>query len=97
MSKSAKVHKLQYLHRDRGYRFAERDPAMIELCNIIHQSEMSVPDIQAAVYKATGGAFTIGNNTIYHWLNGKTKRPSNHTLTWVGYALGYTREWTRLP
>lgn len=91
-----KAHNLRYLHRDRGYRFTDRDPAMVELCNIIHQSELSVPQICASVAKATGGAYTIGQGTIYSWLNGKTRRPQNLTLSWVGYALGYRREWTKL-
>lgn len=67
---------------------------MIELRAIINQSEMSVPDIVKEVSRATGGAYNVGPTTIYNWLNGKTKRPQNYTMTWVGFALGVERKWT---
>jgi len=92
----SKVHNLAHLHRDRGYRFEERDPQMVELCDIIHQSEMDVMDICRKVYSASHGACSIGNSTIYNWLNGKTRRPQNLTLNWVGFALGYERKWTKI-
>jgi hypothetical protein len=92
----ATAHNLAFLHRDRGYRFQERDPAMIELCTLIHDSEMSVRDIVQAVSRATGGAYNVGDSTIYNWLNGKTRRPQNITLTWVGFALGYERAWRKV-
>ena len=91
-----KPHNLAYLHRDRGYRFEERDPQMVELCDIIHKSEMDVMDICRAVYSASHGAYSIGNSTIYNWLNGKTRRPQNLTLNWVGFVLDYKREWTKI-
>lgn len=92
---TAKVHRLRFIERDRGYRFQDRDPAMEELCALIHQSEMSVYDICKGVGRATGGAYSVAHGTITNWLNGKTRRPSNHTLTWVGYALGYERKWRK--
>ena|SRR5215467_1327123 len=100
MTKSSKkigsnVHKLQFLHRDRGYRFQDRDPQMVELCSLIHASKMDVMEICRAVSRASRGAYHIGNSTIYNWLNGKTRRPQNQTLTWVGFALGYERKWTK--
>jgi len=50
MAASSKPHNLTYLHRDRGYRFEERDPQMVELCDIIHKSEMDIMGICRAVY-----------------------------------------------
>ena len=94
--KRSNVHKLQFLHRDRGYRFADRDPQMVELCSLIHVSEMDVMDICREVYLASHGAYSINNSTIYNWLNGKTRRPQNLTLNWVGFALGYERKWTKI-
>lgn len=91
-----KPHNLAYLHRDRGYRFTDRDPQMVELCNIIHQSEMSVPEICQKVASVTKGVYRVGQGTVYNWLNGKTRRPQNQTLNWVGFALGYERKWTRI-
>jgi hypothetical protein len=91
----ARPHNLAFLNRDRGYRFAERDPDMVELCNIISASELSVADICERVGQATKWAYTPAPGTVYNWLNGKTKRPTNHALTWVGWALGYRRSWTQ--
>jgi hypothetical protein len=92
----ATVHKLQFLERDRGYRFTDRDPAMEELCSLIHESELSVADITKEVSEATGGAYNVGHSTIQNWLSGKTRRPHNYTMTWVGFALGYERKWRRM-
>ena len=96
MMAKAKVHRLEFLHRDRGYRFQDRDPQMVELCHIIDQSSMTVPTICGEVSKATGGAYRISTTTVYNWLNGTTRRPQNLTMNWVGYALGYTRAWTKI-
>ena len=92
-ARRTKVNNLVYLHRDRGYRFADRDPDMIELCDIIDKSGLSVEAICGVVSKATGGAYSVSSSTIYNWLNGKTKRPQNYTMTWVGYAVGVRRSW----
>ena len=35
MTKSAKIHRLAHVKRDRGYRFVDRDPDMEYLCNRI--------------------------------------------------------------
>jgi hypothetical protein len=94
--KLVKPHNLAYLHRDRGYRFEDRDPAMIELCDLIHKSELSVLDITRVVSRATGGAYNVAHTTIGNWLNGKTKRPQSYTMNWVGFALGYERKWKRI-
>lgn len=93
---TGKVHKLQFLHRDRGYRFQDRDPQMEQLCSLIHASELSIEDIVKVVVGATGGAYRVSPTTIYNWLNGKTKRPQSFTMNWVGYALGYERKWTKM-
>lgn len=89
------VHRLEFLHRDRGYRFADRDPQLEELCRLIYASEMSVNQIVEAVAKATRGAYRVSPSTIGNWLAGKVKRPQNFTLTWVGFALGYERKWVK--
>jgi len=88
-------HNLAYLHRDRGYRFADRDPAMEELCDIIDKSGLSIGDIIDRVLDASNNQVRISYTTIDNWLSGKTRRPSNHCLTWVGYALGYERKWRK--
>ena len=96
-TKPSKPHNLVYLQRDRGYRFEDRDPAMEELCDLIDKSGMSVGDIVKQTHKATNGVYAVSPGTINNWLSGQTRRPQNLTLTWVGYALGYQRKWTKLP
>lgn len=91
----AKVHRLKFIERDRGYRWNDRDPAMTELCALIHDSELSIYDICKEVNRVSGGAYNIAHGTIDNWLKGKTRRPTNYTLTWVGYALGYERKWRK--
>lgn len=91
-----KPNNLVYLNRDRGYRFTDRDPQMIELCSLIYQSGLSVGEIIRKVTEATGGAYTPGDTTVYNWLSGKTKRPQSYTMNWVAYAIGYERKWTKL-
>jgi hypothetical protein len=85
-----------HLHRDRGYRWTDRDPAMEELCDIIDKSGLSIAQIVEKVYDATNGVYSVSNSTIAKWLDGTTRRPSNFCLTWVGYALGVQRKWTPL-
>lgn len=92
----AKPHNLVYLYRDRGYRFGDRDPQLEQLCQLIYASEMSVRDISLSVSKSTRGAYAVSESTVANWLNGKTKRPQNFTMTWVAYALGYERQWVKV-
>lgn len=66
---------------------------MLELCNVISKSGVPVYEICDRVFQATGHAYRPAPNTIYKWLNGQTRRPSNHSLNWVGWALGYSRRW----
>jgi hypothetical protein len=42
------------------------------------------------------GQVRTAHGTVDNWLSGKTRRPQNFTLTWVGYALGYVREWKKV-
>jgi len=86
---------LVHLHRDRGYRFQNRDPDMDFICNLISKSGLSIGDIVEAVLDASNNSVYIGYSTIDNWLNGKTRRPQNFTLHWVSHALGYEREWRK--
>lgn len=90
------VHRLDHLHRDRGYRFRDRDPDMEELCDLIEKSGLSVGDIIERVLDQSSNRVSISYTTISNWLSGKTRRPQNFTMTWVARALGYERKWRRL-
>lgn len=87
------AHNLVYLHRDRGYRFTDRDPAMEELCDIIEKRNLSAGAVAKLVYDASKGKVNLHYRTVENWLNGKTKKPQNYTLDWAGYALGLERKW----
>jgi IS30 family transposase len=99
---AATVHKLpptnlEIARRLKNYRFEDDvDPAMQELCDMIVQSGLSVQDIVKRVQSTSGGQVRVAHSTIDNWLSGKTRRPQNFTLTWVGYALGYVREWKKV-
>lgn len=84
---------LQHIHRDRGYRHTDRDPDMEWVCNAITRSGLDIGELIERVLDASGGSVTISYGCIERWLSGKTRRPQNHTLTWVARALGYERHW----
>lgn len=91
----SRVNNLHYLHRDRGYRFKDRDSDMEELCDLISKSGLSIGDILERVLDKSNGSVHISYATISNWLGGKTRRPQNFTMYWVGYALGFERKWRK--
>jgi len=93
----AKANNLAHLRRDRGYRFTDRDPDMEWLCDIIEKSGLHVDEITQRILDVSNKSITISPSTINNWLNGKTRRPQNFTLTWVAHALGYERQWVKTP
>lgn len=97
-SAQQKPHNLVHLHRDRGYRFTDRDrdPVLEEICDLIDKSGLSAHAISELTAKSTGGALKIAEQTIAHWLNGTTRRPQNYTVTWVAHVLGYERRFIKL-
>lgn len=86
-----KPHNLNFLDRDRGYRFQDRDPDMEFICNIIEKQEIAIGDIIDAVLDLSNNTVDISYGTILRWLNGKTRKPTNYYLTWVARALGVER------
>jgi hypothetical protein len=91
---NTRPHNLEFIRRDRGYRFGDRDPDMEWICSIIYRSELSIGDIIEKVLDVSQDQVHISYGTISKWLDGTTKRPQNHTLKWVALALGYERSWT---
>ena len=91
-----RVHNLAHVQRDRGYRFADRDPKMVELCTLIYQSELSVHTICNEVSRVSKGMYRVSDTTVANWLIGKTRRPQSFTMDWVAHALGYERKWTKI-
>ena len=59
-------------------------------------SGLSVQELADRINSQTKSVANVGHSTIYNWMNGKTKRPQNYTLTWVAYALGVRREWVEI-
>jgi hypothetical protein len=88
---------LAVARRVQNYRFEDGiDPAMQELCDLIIQSGLSIHEITKRVRSVSSGQVNTGWGTIDNWLSGKTKRPQNFTMTWVGYALGFERAWKKI-
>jgi hypothetical protein len=95
MAKTATVHRLEHLHRDRGYRHTDRDPDMEWICNIITQSGKDIGDVIESVLDVSGNQVHVSYSMIAKWMNGKTKKPRNFSITWVSRGLGYERKWTK--
>jgi hypothetical protein len=75
--------RLGHLHRDRGYRFANRDPVLEEVTRLITDSGFSLSVI------ATRAQISV--STLSNWCNGMTKHPYNDRVDAVLLALGYRR------
>jgi hypothetical protein len=81
--------------RDKGYRFKDRDPVMDEICRMITDSGLSlkaISDLTANV----GSWARVVPGTMKRWLDGRTRKPQNFTVTWVAYVLGFERKWIRV-
>lgn len=74
---------LVHLHRDRGYRFADRDPMLEFICNDITDSGLKL----SFIAERSG----VSPGTLYNWTSGKTKRPQNEAVEAVLNALGWER------
>jgi len=92
---SSRPHNLAFIHRDRGYRYQDRDPMMEELCELVTQSELSTWAISEKVAHMTNGVYRVAPATIDRWLDGRTRRPTHFTMMWVSHALGYERVWRK--
>lgn len=86
-----KPNRLSHINRDRGYRFNDQDPKLIELCTIITRSGLDIGDILERILDVSKNSVHISYSTIANWQSGKTRRPQNWTMDWVAYALGYER------
>lgn len=95
MMAKPKAKNIANLKRDRGYRFRDVDPDLERLRDIIDKSGLSIGDIVERVLDASNNSVHISYSTIANWLDGKTRRPQNFTMTWVAFALGYERAWRR--
>jgi|SRR5215467_336723 len=94
--KTAEIINLTRALLDRSYRWKDRDPDLEEVCNMITASGMSTYNISQRISKETGGAFSVSPATMDRWLGGQVKKPQNFTMTWVAFALGYERAWTKI-
>ena len=87
---------LAYIHRDRGYRFADRDGDLGFITNLITKSGLTTYQIVQNCARLSHGVYRPSPQTLDNWLSGKTKKPSNFVLTWVAAALGYERQWRKI-
>lgn len=93
---SRRPNDLKAADKYQGYRWSDLvDNDLQFLREIIHDSGLSVPEIVTKVYERSGHFWMPHYTTIEKILNGKTQRPSNLTVTWIAYALGYERTFKR--
>lgn len=89
-------HNLKLLEKTQYYRHTDEvDPDLEYICNLIIEVGASPSEIVDDIEQMTGGRVRIHFTTIFKWLEGRVKRPHNHSLVWVGRALGVEREWVR--
>lgn len=84
---------LRLVERTQYYRFREIDPDLAFICHHIIQSGLSPSEISDDIERLSNGQVRVSYLTIFKWLEGKVKRPHNHSLTWVGRAIGLERDW----
>ena len=70
------------------------DPDHEQLAALLQRSGLSDAEIAKRVGAARGHAMTVSTVTNLREL--ATRRPQNFTLTWVGWAIGYSRTWRKL-
>jgi|SRR5215471_500716 len=76
------------------YRFTDQvDPDLAFICEHIIASGLSPSQIEDDIESLSNGRARVSYKTIFKWLEGTTKRPHNHSLIWVGRALGLERHW----
>jgi hypothetical protein len=70
------------------------DPAVETLASLVQRSGLSDSAIAAKVGAARGHPMTP--STVANLRELTTRLPQNYTLSWIGWAVGYTREWRKL-
>jgi transposase-like protein len=73
------------LNLARSYNFTEKHECIDELRTMMADSGLTVEEI--------AGRSGVHFQTIYYWLNGKTRRPQTPTLNAVGRVLGRRIGW----
>lgn len=85
---------LRLVEKTRYYRFTDEvDPDLAFICERILRSGASPSEIVDDIELLSDGRVRISYLTIFKWLEGRVKHPHNHSLVWVGRALGLHREW----
>lgn len=82
------VRNLSHLERDRGYRWADRDPVLDFVTRDITDSGWPLS------YVAERSGVSVA--ALRCWMNGRTRRPANATVEAVLTALGWHRTITTI-
>lgn len=80
-TRGSRPHNLAHLHRDRGYRFTDRDPKLTRLTKAISDTGWELK------YISEQSGVSVG--TLRKWMSGSTIHPLNITMDAVFLALGY--------
>lgn len=70
------------------------DPEVEELAALVQQSGLSDEAIADRVTKARH--ISMSPRTVRRLRELATQRPQNYTIKWVGWGIGYVREWRKL-
>jgi len=85
---------LRVVERTSYYRFQDEvDPDLAYICEHILKSGLSPAEIVDDIERLSDGQVRMNYLTLWRWLEGKVKHPRNHSIVWVGRALGMEREW----
>lgn len=96
MARSYRPPHLRVVERTSFYRFKDDvDPDLRFICDHIIRGGLSPSEIVDTIEELSNGRVRMSYLTIFKWLEGRVKRPHNHSLIWVGRALGLEREWVR--
>lgn len=87
-SSTPRPNNLSHVHRDRGYRFVDRDPVMQQVTEAITSCGRSLAWVSARSGVSVG--------TLQNWMNGSTRRPQNLTVTFVMRALGFEHKFVNI-
>jgi len=82
--------------RKTGDLYKDRDPDMQAIVNRINQLRLTAGEVAHLVYETSNHRFDIHHSTLENWISGKTRKPRNEYLRWVGLALGMERRWVKI-
>ena len=85
---------MRTLHIYKAYNFRTKDPVIDELRTLMQDEFGSVKHKALAEVHDEGGPATT---TMRNWFHGKTRRPTSAAVEAAGRAIGWKRQWVKMP